>query len=161
MNESKFVKYCQICGKEQVYSSNKDLNRAIKNNSLCRSCNNKARALTLKKYKEIPVSWFDEKKRGAEKRGKVFEFDIKYIWEVYIRQNRKCALSGLPLDFDKDTENGMVSLDRINNNKGYIKRNIQLVHKDVNFMKYVYEQKYFINMCKLVAEKFKTVVREV
>jgi len=54
----------------------------------------------------------------------------------------------------------MVSLDRIDNNKGYIKRNIQLVHKDVNFMKYVHVQKYFIKMCKLVAEKFKTVERE-
>jgi hypothetical protein len=160
MNKKEFLKYCQICGKEQIYSSNKDLNRAIKNNSLCKSCNNKTRALNLKKYKEIPVSWFDEKKRKAEAKGRIFEFDIEYIWKVYIRQDRKCALSGLPLDFNKDTENGMVSLDRIDNNKGYIKRNIQLVHKDVNFMKYVHDQKYFIKMCKLVAEKFKTVERE-
>lgn len=146
------IKFCQLCGREQQYTTGKDLNRAIKNNSICRSCNNKTRALNLKKYKEIPISWFDEKKRKAKKRGKFFEFDIEYIWQVYLRQNKKCALSGLPLDFNKDTDNAMVSVDRIDNNKGYIKRNIQLVHKDVNFMKYVYDQKYFIKMCKLVAE---------
>ena len=155
MNEKKFIKYCQGCGKEQAYTCKKDLTRAIKSSSLCKSCSNKARAITLRKYKGIPISWFDEKKRKAESKGRLFEFDIKYVWEVYIRQNKKCALSGLPLDFNKDTENGMVSLDRINNNKGYVKRNIQLVHKDVNFMKWIYEQKYFIEMCKLVAQNKK------
>lgn len=160
MNENKFIKYCQTCGITQEYSSKRDFVRAVKNSTLCRCCANKAKALVFKKYKEIPVSWFDTKKRKAESKGRLFEFDIKYVWEVYIRQNKKCALSGLPLDFNKDTENAMVSLDRINNNKGYVKRNIQLVHKDVNFMKWTYEQKYFIKMCILVADKFNSVERE-
>jgi len=160
MNEEKFIRYCQTCGKTQEYNNKKDLNKAVKKASLCRSCTNRVRVLTLKKYKDIPMSWFDIRKRKAEAKGRVFEFDIKYVWEVYIRQNRKCALSGLPLDFDKDTDNGMVSLDRINNNKGYVKRNIQLVHKDVNYMKYIYDQKYFIKMCTLVAEKFNNAERE-
>lgn len=103
-------------------------------------------------YKEIPISWFEEKRRKANSRGKEFDIDIKYIWYLYIRQGKVCALSGLPLDFNKDTDMSMVSLDRINNEKGYVKRNIQLLHKTINFMKYVYTQKEFIKMCKLVAQ---------
>jgi hypothetical protein len=131
------------------------MNRATKKNTICRGCHNKSGKTSRGKYKDIPLSWFEEKRRRAIQRDKVFDIDIKYIWGIYLRQNRKCALSGLPLDFSKDTEIGVVSLDRIKNDKGYVKRNIQLVHKDINFMKYVYDQKYFINMCKLVAENNK------
>lgn len=119
---------------------------------MCKSCSNKSRVYVGKKYKQIPIAWFDEKKRKAEKKGRVFEFTIEYVWNIYLKQKKVCALSGLPLDFNKDTENGMVSIDRINNDKGYIKGNIQLLHKDVNFMKWTYDQKYFVNLCKLVAE---------
>lgn len=154
MSEKRFLKYCQVCGNEQVYSTEKDLIRGIKSSTLCRSCSNKSRSYLTKKYKEIPISWFEEKRRKAEKKGsRTFEFDIEYIWKIYLKQKKVCALSGLPLDFNKDTENGMVSIDRINNDKGYIKGNIQLLHKDVNFMKWTYTQEYFIKMCKLVAEK--------
>ena len=45
-----------------------------------------------------------------------------------------------------------MSLDRIDNNKGYIEENVQWVHKDINMMKRIYSQDYFIYMCKLVAE---------
>lgn len=153
--ESPHVKYCQGCGSAQYYSTRSEMNRATKKNTICHACHNKSGRTTKGKYKDIPISWFEEKRRRAVQREKEFEIDIKYIWGVYLRQNRKCALSGLPLDFSKDTEIGVVSLDRIKNDKGYVKRNIQLVHKDINFMKYVYDQKYFINMCKLVAENNK------
>jgi len=46
------------------------------------------------------------------------------------------------------------SIDRINNSRGYLKGNIQLVHKDINFMKGKMSQDDFIKMCKLVANKF-------
>lgn len=161
MSEKRFLKYCQVCGNEQVYSTEKDLNRGIKSSALCRSCSNKSRSCLTKKYKEIPISWFDEKKRKAEKKNsRTFELDIEYIWKIYLKQKKVCALSGLPLDFNKDTENGMVSIDRINNDKGYIKGNIQLLHKDVNFMKWTYTQEYFIKMCKLVADKHNIAERE-
>lgn len=155
INTGEFFKFCQSCGGVQFYSTKAELNRATKSNSSCRSCHNKAGKSNKGKYKDIPISWFQEKKRRASVRGRDFEITIEYIWDVYMRQNKVCALSGLPLDFDTGSVNGTVSIDRIKNDKGYVKRNIQLIHKDLNFMKYVYEQKYFIKMCKLVAEKHK------
>lgn len=153
--ESPFKKYCQTCGGIQAYTTKTELNRATKKNTLCRSCHNKLGKGNKGKYREIPISWYEEKRRRSIHRGKEWDITIEYIWTVYLRQNKVCALSGLPLDFDVESTNGTVSIDRINNNKGYVKRNIQLIHKDLNFMKYIYDQKYFIKMCKLVAEKHK------
>jgi hypothetical protein len=59
-------------------------------------------------------------------------------------------LTGVPIAF-KDT----ASLDRIDNAVGYVRENIQIVHKDANYMKYIYSQDYFIKMCNLVASKHK------
>jgi hypothetical protein len=152
MNQKKHFKFCQVCGTEQRYTTIAELNRAIKNNVTCRKCAGKS-IVEKRKYREIPKAWFDEKKRKAEARGRSFEIDIKYIWNIYLKQDRKCALSGLPLDFDKESDNGTVSIDRINNDKGYIKRNIQLLHKDVNYAKWTFNQDYFIKLCKLIANR--------
>lgn len=148
------TRYCQICGKATTYASKYEYNRAVKKKTNCRTCAYKD-ATRKKKYQEIPKGWFDAKKRRAAERGKEWDITIEYIWKIYLKQGRVCALSGLPLDFDYESENGTVSIDRIKNEKGYVKRNIQLIHKDLNYMKYVYDQQYFIKMCKLVAEKHK------
>jgi hypothetical protein len=148
------IRYCQICGKTTSYKSKYEYNRAVKKNTNCKTCAYK-NAVKKKRYQEISIGWFDAKKRRAAERNKEWDITIEYLWRIYIKQGKVCALSGLPLDFDTDSENGTVSIDRVNNDKGYVKRNIQLIHKDLNYMKYVYDQKYFIKMCKLVAEKHK------
>lgn len=76
-----------------------------------------------------------------------FTIDIKYAWELFLRQNRKCALSGMNLYFGKSFT---ASLDRIDNNKGYDEGNVQWIHKDINRMKNIYNQEYFINICEQV-----------
>lgn len=152
---TEFFKFCGSCGNKQYYNYKYDLARATKNNTVCRLCHNRSAKNSKGKYKEIPISWFDTKKRKALDKGRDFGFDIKYIWALYIKQDRKCALSGLPLDFNVDTDSGMVSIDRINNDKGYIKRNIQLLHKDANYAKWTFTQKYFIELCNLVANTHK------
>jgi hypothetical protein len=77
------------------------------------------------------------------------------VWNLFLKQNRKCALSGLDLSFptvSKD-KSWTASLDRIDSSKGYIEGNIQWVHKDINMMKRTYDNQHFINMCKLIANK--------
>ncbi|MGB1154270.1 MAG: hypothetical protein ACPG4F_08835 [Paracoccaceae bacterium] len=53
-------------------------------------------------------------------------------------------------------DNGrFANIDRIDNQFGYIKENIQLVHKMVNMCKQQYEQEDFVRMCEAVANKVK------
>lgn len=136
-----------MCQKELAYSAVSERNRSVKKNLPCRPCSSLLRN-HKGAYEEIPVAWFNSKTRRAKQRDYEFTITIEDIWDIYIAQDKVCALSGVPIDF-----NGTASLDRIDNSQGYVRENIQIVHKDVNYMKYIYSQDYFIKMCNLVASK--------
>lgn len=86
------------------------------------------------------------------RRAKKLEFNItkEQAWNLFLMQNRKCALTGLDLIINFRENNHNASLDRIDSDKGYVINNIQWVHKDINMMKNEYGEKYFIYMCQLV-----------
>lgn len=88
---------------------------------------------------------------GGARRSEVlsFEITIKDAWELFVLQNKQCALTGLPLNFGK---NKTASLDRIDSAIGYVKNNIQWVHKKINLMKQSLSQEEFINFCRLVSK---------
>lgn len=105
-------------------------------------------------YKDISGSYFNKVKTGAEKRELKFNLSIKDMWNQFEKQNGICALSGIQLKFPtkSNSSDGTASLDRIDSSKGYIKGNIQWVHKHINKIKWEYSQEYFIELCKKVAE---------
>jgi hypothetical protein len=91
-----------------------------------------------------------ERTQGARERVPV-TITIEYAWGLFLKQDRKCALSGLPLSIGNNRYND-ASIDRIDSSKGYEEGNVQWVHKHINFMKRTYSQDYFIRMCRLVAK---------
>lgn len=106
-------------------------------------------------YKEISGSLWKTISNRALKRGLIIDIDIEYAWELYLSQNRRCALSGLPILFgisNHKISETTASLDRIDSNKGYIKGNVQWVHKSINIMKNVLDNDVFINLCRKVYE---------
>jgi len=90
--------------------------------------------------------------RGAKKRKLEVTVTLQDAWELFIKQNRRCALTGDPLNFDSSwrKNDGNASLDRIDSTKGYIQGNIQWVNKKINMMKNCYSQDEFISLCKKV-----------
>ncbi|WP_439357855.1 hypothetical protein [Bradyrhizobium sp. DASA03007] len=92
---------------------------------------------------------------GAEKRGLSFEIDAEYIEQLFAVQEGKCAISGLPLIIDWAACNPTASLDRRDSSRGYIKGNVQWVHKVVNEMKWDYSEDYFVAMCMAVAAHYR------
>lgn len=115
-------------------------------------------------YGEISGKVWDDIKRGSsEQKGRRkldFDITIEYAWELFVKQNRKCALSGEILYFPHsdrywaDKQNSRnASLDRIDSSKGYIEGNVQWVHKDVNLMKNRLDEERFINLCVKIANK--------
>lgn len=112
-------------------------------------------------YEEISGKFFTHIKRtamgGTNKRKRLcknFDLSIKFLWELFLKQNRNCALSGLPLKFssEKGLKNGTCSLDRIDSSKGYMEDNVQWVHKKVNIMKNNFNQNEFIEICKSISK---------
>lgn len=107
-----------------------------------------------KGYGEISGHFYKRLQAGAKKRGLLFDVTINELWNVFLKQNRLCAISGLEIKFaknKKDLDKTTASLDRINSNRHYTLDNIQWVHKDINFMKYTFTQDKFIEYCKIIA----------
>lgn len=117
-----------------------------------------------KGYKEVPGAFINRIMNRSKKANREVEITAENIYNLWIKQNRKCALSGLPIDFTntnpgninrKESKYDLIctaSLDRIDSNKGYTIDNTQLVHKDVNMIKKEYDQNYFLSLCKLITE---------
>lgn len=104
-------------------------------------------------FGEMDGSYWRNLRKGASLRNLTWTISKKFVWELFISQNRKCKLSGIDLDFSKykNGKRGTASLDRIDSSKGYTKNNVQWVHKDLNRMKWNLPDHEFINYCKLVA----------
>jgi hypothetical protein len=93
-------------------------------------------------------------KNRANKVKMEFNLTIKYLWDLYIKQDKKCALSGVILNFLKNDYDRLhnASLDRIDSSKGYIEGNVQWVDKYINTMKGSKTDKEFIEWCQKVVK---------
>ncbi len=104
----------------------------------------------------IKSCFYTNKKHAAEKKDLEWSIDHAFLVELLIKQNYKCAISGLDLGFRKYRENGKykqnntASIDRIDSSKGYTKDNVQWVHKHVNIMKNKFDEAYFFDLCKTI-----------
>lgn len=107
-----------------------------------------------KGYKEIPFAWFSKYfiRKNKKREGNI---TIEDVYQIWIKQNKKCNLSGLDIDFIR-RENGIsASIDRIDSNQEYTLSNIQLVHKDINLMKNHFNQDYFLKICEKITNERK------
>lgn len=108
--------------------------------------------------KDITGKFFYNIKKGAIIRGFQFSITAKYAWELFLRQDKKCALTGLTLVMDKDYNTRKrgcriqtASLDRIDSTKGYTIENVRWVHKTVNIMRMNMTDEEFVYWCNLVS----------
>jgi len=144
-----------ICGNKKTVSSD----HLTRKKSPVKSCGCLAhkqgeRHSQWKGCGEVSGNWWHNhvlRERKQSKRIKVpVEITIEYAWNLFLKQNKLCALSGQPLTIGMNRYN-TASIDRIDSGKGYIEDNIQWVHIDINFMKRTYSQEYFIEMCNMVS----------
>lgn len=91
----------------------------------------------------------------AKHRDIPFKITIRQAWNLFLKQERKCALTGVLLTLHPSSvEEGAntASLDRIDSSKGYVKGNIQWVHVAINFMKHSLPEEEFVHWCCAVAK---------
>lgn len=104
---------------------------------------------------EIPHPVWKRICTNAAKRNISIEVSKEDAFQLYIHQNKKCALTGWDISLPKNsTEHNSgscaASLDRIDSTKGYINGNIQWVHKDVNLMKNTFTTEYLCQLCRAI-----------
>lgn len=103
---------------------------------------------------EISGEYFSRIRLTARKQGREWAVSVDQLWDLFIKQDRKCSLSGLVLHFDDRGAGikGTASLDRIDSSRGYTLDNVQWTHKHVNVMKNRHGVEYFVSLCKAVAD---------
>lgn len=86
-----------------------------------------------------------------------FDIVLDQMWDLYLKQNKKCAISGIDINFvenySKNYKLQTASLDRIDSGKEHTIDNVQWVHKRINWMKNNMSMEEFISWCELVVNK--------
>ena len=83
----------------------------------------------------------------AKKREIPFDIDAEWVWELWDKQNGRCALSGVHLTHHRGAQDFCdtnASLDRIRNHEGYTRWNTQLVAFRVNALKSNMDEGQFV-----------------
>lgn len=105
-------------------------------------------------YEDLSGTAFYRIKRNAYVRNLDFLIDIEFLWNLFLNQEKKCALTGLPITLTKRGPY-TASLDRKDSSKHYTHDNVQWVHKDVNLMKMDLDEDRFFDLCRMITrEKF-------
>lgn len=107
-------------------------------------------------YELLSGSYWTNIRWAAASRNLIFDLTIEYAWSIYIGQNKRCALSGVPISFPPDgaAKNRSLqtaSLDRIDSNIGYIQGNVQWIHKEIQDMKWDKSEPDFVRWCVAIA----------
>lgn len=151
----------------------------LETNPKCRKCsqlqNNKAKLFKgCNTIGDLSGTYYNSlishNKQRNKKRNSNLIFDVskQFLWDLFLKQDRKCALSGLPLSLltytkwsktgksrHHDTSIISASLDRIDSNDHYTEDNVQWIHKTINIMKNSLSDNDFVWMCKKIAENNK------
>ncbi len=134
---------CDYCKKKFSYIGGKAHFNRTKKHYCSRSCQGNGNNVILgnrlhglgghgaKKDKRYTI-WCGAKKR-AMKRGFDFDLEIEDIPEI----PKKCPILGIEIKVNTTNKplNSSPSLDRIDNNKGYVKGNIQIISNRANRIK--------------------------
>lgn len=121
-----------------------------------KSCGCLFKEKVYKGYKDLGGQQWSRIKHQAKMRNLNVDITIKDAWELFEKQDRKCALSGLPIELKSNYKgvesNNTASLDRIDNSNGYTIDNVQWVHKIINIMRNRLSVDEFIMYCRKVSE---------
>ena len=147
------------CGQETIATTGK-LNYGVKQSCGCLVGHNLKPKFgkdhhCWRGYEEILGAIWYRIIHSAKKRNHEVGITIKEAWDLFVKQDRKCAISGVELHFAKNSKELLLglntaSLDRIDSNRGYITSNIQWVHVNVNYMKQEFGQSKLLEWCKTI-----------
>lgn len=144
-------KVAHECGRVYIVRTS-----SIKKQKKCRGCIPKgSNHHAWKGYGEISHDLFTTYKHSAAAKDLPFTITIEQLWQLFLKQKRRCAFTGEELHFNetfKGKKNKTASPDRIDSTLGYVDGNIQWVHRDVNKLKKNMPNHRFLEICLNVAK---------
>ena len=96
-------------------------------------------------------------KKRAKKYNMAFDIDREYLEKLWKKQRGLCSVSGVKLQVisgSREEKNPYIaSLDRINNEKGYVKGNVRFVCHWINNAKSTFDNKVLYEFVSAIAQK--------
>lgn len=136
-----------------------------KKQNYCKGCignflenNHGSNHKSWKGFGELSSDLFTTIKLNARERELEFDLDLEYLWNLFVLQDRKCSISGIEIFLNGKCDKKKyktATLDRIDSTLGYIKGNVQWVHRDINKIKNNLPQDYFFYLCSKVSSNNK------
>jgi hypothetical protein len=131
--------------------------KSVKASSDQKKCTKKVKAPYDQKLKLLGENISRAKSR---KNGEVVEIDKNYAYVIGEKQGWKCALTGVPLEFERGGQlfhrkwcnPNICVIDRIDSDRGYVEGNIQLLTHRINTFKSAFTEKELYDICELVVE---------
>jgi hypothetical protein len=120
-------------------------------NNLANSCGCRPRG-SWAGVGELSGTFMHRLRRNAFVRNIEVSVAPEFLWNLYLEQDQRCALTGLSLTLTARDEATTASVDRIDSARDYVEDNVQWVHKDINLMKMDLGQEEFIALCQLVTK---------
>lgn len=122
-----------------------------KNQTTCKVCS--LHKLVASKEQKCCIDynvWYSLYKRAKE-RNIPCEVTPEYLYQLFLEQNGRCALSGVEIFFGKKRKDeSTASPDRIIPEDGYVVGNVRWVHKYVNSMRNNKTTDEFLDWCKKI-----------
>jgi hypothetical protein len=100
---------------------------------------------------DIPGGYFSRIRHGAFRRNLEYSVSKEYLWSLFLKQERRCALTGLDIYFNKHEITA--SLDRIDASEGYVEGNVWWLHKDINYLKSDFTLDELFKYCTLIVKR--------
>lgn len=148
LNENKrWCSTCPRCNIEQAYSRRSHAVESSRDSNHCKKCAAKLGKFSKSSSVGNNTRTYNKFSKSAKTRNIEWNLTEEEMFENY---SGYCSLTGMLLSLKYKATTA--SLDRIDNNLGYVKGNTQWVHVKVNMMKNKYTQEEFIEVCKLVAK---------
>lgn len=144
---------CNYCGKKFIIKDKKF--------NLCFDCKSiyKEKWRSHQTFEQIINLKLTQAKQKSQALGRDFDLTIKDILYLWGKQNGKCYYTDESMS--QIYKNSLCfSIDRVDNNKGYVLENVVLCLKNVNKMKQTFSQSEFIELCRKVAYNHKTMISE-
>ena len=122
-------------------------------------CNQKCRSYHHHRVTELNPHWRLKRlchmaRNRATSKNIDFDIDADYMFELWNKQEGKCAISGIELDLVKSTQFSVnpygPSIDRIIPSKGYTRGNVRIVCYQVNVALSEYGEEQLLRMCRAI-----------
>ena len=148
------TRVCRSCDKRKAITRYELKNNRWRSRE-CMDCRSAGRRKRLSNSPHLYISNLYTHLSHRRKATHVFNITREYLYKLYDKQKGICEYSGVPMTNVKDGTGyhlKNISIDRIDNTKGYEEGNIALVCLAVNMMKYTLDLKDLIAWCNEISK---------